>query len=168
MYQQYPVGGQPPVPGQPQPPESILKAVKLMYIGAGLGGLIFIIDILIDVGSAASSVSGIIGAAIGIGLWLWMATANKAGKSYARILSSVFFGFGCLGLIVTLILTIVALSLVGGAWTALLLLVLLIDAGVVTIGLLTIILLWRQESSAYYNAVSGLSAVGGPGPYITG
>ena len=167
MYQ-YPVAGQPQVPGQSQPPESILKAVKYMYIGAGLGGLLFIIDILVDAGSAANSISGIIGAAIGIGLWLWMATANKAGKSYARVLSTVFFGFGCLGLLITLIVTIAALALVGGAWTAVLLLALLIDAGVVVVGLLTILLLWRPESSAYYNAMSGLPAAGGPGPYITG
>ncbi len=165
MYQPYPASGQPSMAGPPQPPESILKAVKFMYIGAGLGGLTFIIDILINAETQASSVSGIIGALVGIGLWLWMAVANKAGKSYARILSTVFFGLGCLGLIVTLIVSILALSLVSGGWAVLIVLALLIEVAVVLVGLLAILLLWRPESGAYYNAISNPAAIGGQGPY---
>ena len=41
---------------------------------------------------AAAVISGLIGAA----LWLWMAWANKRGKSWARILSSVFFAVSTL------------------------------------------------------------------------
>jgi hypothetical protein len=165
MYQPYPASGQPSMAGPPQPPESILKAVRFMYIGAGLGGLTLIIDILVNAATQASSVSGIIGALIGIGLWLWMAAANKAGKSYARILSTVFFGLGCIGLIFTLIVTIVALGLVSGGWATLLVLALLINAGVVVVGLLAMLLLWRPESGAYYNAISNPGAIGGQSPY---
>ena len=36
---------------------------------------------------------------IGIGLWLWMAQKNKAGKNWARITSTVFFAIDTLGAI---------------------------------------------------------------------
>ena len=36
---------------------------------------------------------------IGVGLWLWMAQKNKAGKNWARITSTVFFALDTLGAI---------------------------------------------------------------------
>ena len=101
--------------GEPAPP-AILNAVKLMYAGAAVN----IIGIVIGLATAgdlknairkaqpkltpaqvtnsehflvsATVIIGLIGAA----LWLWMAWANMHGKSWARILSSVFFGVATL------------------------------------------------------------------------
>ncbi len=36
---------------------------------------------------------------IGIALWLWMAQSNKAGKNWARIISTVFFAIDTIGAI---------------------------------------------------------------------
>ena len=36
---------------------------------------------------------------IGIGLWLWMAYANKAGKNWARITATAFFGLDTLSVL---------------------------------------------------------------------
>src|SRR5215471_14912088 len=98
-YPSYPAGGEQPyasgwqAPVPAGPPPSIQRAVMLMYAGAGLEVLGLIFDLIIRKGSTAS---GIPGAIIGVGLWIWMAKANQAGKNWARITSTVFFGIDCL------------------------------------------------------------------------
>src|ERR1035438_2635449 len=117
MYQPYPSGGQVPEPPQrPGPPASVLSAVKLMYAGASLSA-ISLIATLATIGSLKSTILkrdpgftttqvhsaevvvvafAVIVGLISVGLWLWMARANKAGKNWARITSSVFFGSAAL------------------------------------------------------------------------
>ena len=99
--QQYPAGSSPrpftwrsPIPSEPPP--SIQRAVVLMYVGAGLEVLGLIFNLITRQGSTAA---GIPGTLIGIGLWIWMARANQAGKDWARITSTVFFGIDCLFLL---------------------------------------------------------------------
>jgi len=153
--QQYPGGEQPyasgwqaPVPAGPPP--SIQRAVMLMYAGAGLEVLGLIFDLIIRKGSSAS---GIPGAIIGVGLWIWMARANQAGKNWARVTSTVFFGIDCLGLLLLLVGVGVVMHDVSSSVK--IVLVLSVVAGVVTwvIGLVTIVLLWKRESSEYYAAM---------------
>jgi hypothetical protein len=87
---------------------------------------------------ALSIVSGL----IGVGLWIWMAQMNKRGRSWARITSTVFFGIETLGVLVSAI----GVGALG-------------DAGAIRfyniltwlIGLGAIILLWRRQSSDYFN-----------------
>src|ERR1700729_4364832 len=112
MYQPYPTSAQPSQPPQRQePPQSVQIAVKCMYAGAALS-LISLIVGLTTVGSIKSAIEKaypkdtssqihkievadvvivVIIALIGIGLWIWMARANQAGHSYARIVGTVFF-----------------------------------------------------------------------------
>jgi len=78
---------------------------------------------------------------IGVGLWLWMAWANGAGKSWARIVASVFFGLNTIDLLTLVARPHATLGL------ALAILVWLIGLG-------AILLLWQRESSAYYQARS--------------
>jgi hypothetical protein len=151
----YPSGWQTPDPsgGQPvpaAPPQSIQRAVMLMYAGAGLEVLGLIFDLIIRRGSTAS---GIPGAIIGVGLWIWMARANQAGKNWARITSTVFFGIDCLGLL--LILVGVGVLMHSVSSSVKIVLVASVVAGLVTwvIGLVTIVLLWGRESSEYYAAM---------------
>ena len=155
MYQPYPTsGGQPPEPVRPEAPTPVQNAVKLMYAGAALSAISLIIT-LVTIGSlrtaihnadptltpakvhsaevAAVAVAVIFGL-IGIGLWIWMAYANKAGKNWARITATVFFALDTLSVLASLrqaepVLTRVVSILI---WLT---------------GLGAIILLWRRESS---------------------
>jgi len=80
---------------------------------------------------------------LAIGLWLWMAWANGAGKSWARVVATVFFGLNTLDLLslVTRPHATLGLVLAVLVWLA---------------GLGAILLLWQRESSAYYQARSAL------------
>jgi len=133
MYQPYPGGDQPSQ--QPDQlgqsgavvaspiPQSVTRAVQVMYLGAlaSLVGIIielltrhslrnFIRDHATRNGSRltaaqvadtyhAELVVLVVVGLIGIGLWLWMAQKNKAGKNWARITSTVFFALDTLGAI---------------------------------------------------------------------
>jgi hypothetical protein len=85
------------------------------------------------------------------GLWLWMAWANKRGRSWARIMATVFFGIltaGGLALLV-MVLTGGFLPAAGLAWAAFL--------GYWLPGLGAVILLWQRSSSDYYTAAGNRS-----------
>ncbi len=76
--------------------------------------------------------SGLIGAA----LWLWMAQSCRAGKAWARTVSTVLFGINTLSVLAGLA--------VGGGLTRIYGLV------VWVVGLIAIILLWQRSSSDYF------------------
>lgn len=160
MYQPYPSGGQEPVPQQrPPAPQSVLTAVKLMYAGAALSAIGIILNVVarhslrsailkafphytatqVHRAETAFVVIAVVEGLIGIGLWVWMALANGRGHSWARILGSVFFALDTLFLLLSVARTHSALSLVfeGLVWLA---------------GLGATVLLWRKESSAYFQS----------------
>ena len=159
MYQPYPSGGQVPEPQRPEPPAPVLAAVKLMYAGAAVSAISLIVTLL-TIGGLKTAIRSrdpsftqtqlhsaevvavtfaVILGLIGIGLWIWMARANKAGKNWARITSTVFFGLDTLGLLASF----------GQAET---LLGRLVSLVVWLIGLGAIVMLWRKESSGYFAA----------------
>ncbi|WP_300609838.1 hypothetical protein [Trebonia sp.] len=94
----------------------------------------------------------ILGALIATGLWLWMAQANKGGRSWARIMATVFFGFLTivepliLAWLITLHITVTFLVV---SFTFFLVYWLT--------GLSAVVLLWRRPSSDYYNAAGNRS-----------
>jgi len=175
MYQPYPGDQSPQQYGQSgrlapaAPPSPVARAVQLMYAGAAatLIGIVISLTTESSVTSrlktqllkrspnltpsqlstfehaeiVLSIVSGLIG--VGLWIWIWMAQMNKRGRNWARITSTVFFGIETLGVLVSA-------SGVGA----------LGDAGpirfynilVVLIGLAALILLWRRQSSDYFNA----------------
>lgn len=157
--------GEPSLQESPEPPQSILNAVRLMYVGAGLSllGLLFTLastdsirDAVedSDTGLSASEVDAAVNLAIGVGvvvallgvaLWLWMAAKNKQGRSWARTVATILGG---LNILFTLF------SVLGGNAAGLSLIV-----NVVTIALAAVILwfLYRPESSEYYASVSRMS-----------
>ncbi|ACZ32054.1 hypothetical protein Xcel_3051 [Xylanimonas cellulosilytica DSM 15894] len=151
--------------GEPAPavqPKSIATAVKLMYVGAALSVLGLIlnltqrdaiadavraaspagstvdVDALVGVTMAIATVSALIGA----GLWTWMAIMNGKGRSWARVLSTILGGLSILSLLASL-------AQPGSTPIALI-------QGLVSVALAAtiLVLLWRKESSAYYQAVS--------------
>jgi hypothetical protein len=90
---------------------------------------------------ASSLASGIITGIISGGLWLWMAWKTGAGRNWARVLSSVFFGFMCLQFIGGIA------SLAGSGDTALAFITTLVEWGV---GLAALIQLWQRESGDFF------------------
>ncbi len=159
MYQPYPAGGAAPAPQTPERPPSIQNAVRLMYAGAAVSLLVIVVAV-VTIGSTRNAIHAdfpaysaskvhkaatalvvyeVVLQVITIGLWLWMAAANKAGKSWARIVSSVLFGLNTLILISSLARPHAAIGIV------LLVLVWLVGLG-------AIILLWLRDSSAYFAA----------------
>jgi hypothetical protein len=78
---------------------------------------------------------------IGIGLWLWMAFMCKAGRNWARITGTVFFGISTLLLLFSLSRASAAATLVVNilGWL---------------IGLAAVILLWRKESTEFFTGQS--------------
>jgi hypothetical protein len=159
-YQPYPTSGfdQVPQQGPSAPPPSIRTAVRLMYVGAVLSAVSFVIG-LATVGSlrqiiikdsvkkltaAQIHAAEIVGVAsivifglLGVGLWLWMAWANGRGRSWARIVAAVLFGLNTLGLV-----SVVARP--NGVGTK------IFEFLVWIVGLGATVYLWRPDSSAYF------------------
>jgi hypothetical protein len=76
-----------------------------------------------------------------IGLWVWMAWANRRGRFWARIVATVLFGLDTLRLIVPVRQLNLTVNLV-------------VEILIWLVGLSAIILIWSRDSSAYYQAVS--------------
>jgi hypothetical protein len=160
-YPQYPPSA-PYGPGSlapPPPPDAVKRATNLILAGAVLAVVYGVVDGLTAHNSTFYSytstpsgttvhqanylVSGIVGGVIQCLLWLWMAWKTKAGRNWARVLSTVFFGFMCLGLLI-------AIAAAASHSDALLaLLVTLVEWGA---GLAALIQLWRPESSQFFAA----------------
>ncbi|WP_116947000.1 hypothetical protein [Jiangella endophytica] len=144
-----------------EPPQTLRRAAVLMYVGAGLSVLGVLLTFLArdaihdaiadsdsslsadDVDAAANLTIGVgvVVGLLGAALWLWMAYANKAGKSWARVVATVLGGLNIL-------FTLFSLSGGGG-------LNLIINALTIALAAYILYLLYRPESSAYYAAVSG-------------
>ncbi len=134
-------------------PASMLTALRLMYGGAGIAvayGVTVALTThtrLLHGGNPASGtykagyvVGGAIAGLIGGGLWLWMAWANRRGRFWARILSTVFFGLLTLYTAVGLVgLPAAPKIVIIFEWAA---------------GLAAVVFLWRRQSSDYYQAVN--------------
>ncbi len=161
MYQPYPSGSQMPEPQRPPTPASVLNAVKSMYAGAALSVAGLIVSLAtagnlksqirkarptltvtqVDNAAKALVVLSIFFGLVAVGLWLWMAWANKAGKNWARITGTVFFGLDTLGLLsVAQPVSVVSKLVTVLVWLA---------------GLGAIVLLWRGESSRYFSGTGG-------------
>ncbi|MEV6768149.1 hypothetical protein AB0N05_05890 [Nocardia sp. NPDC051030] len=171
---QYPGG---PAAGERKPPQSVMNAFYLMLAGAVLTLLstLYGFTQLSTVRDKASESSdgtltqsnvdtivkvsfgfGIVIALISIGLWIWMAFANRAGKNWARITSTVFFGLYSLSMLLTVVSFFLPTSDTPVISTIF---------GFVTwfVGLAALILLWTKQSSTYFRPAPTYAPY--PGPY---
>jgi hypothetical protein len=165
MYQRYPTGSQGPVapvaPPEPPAPQSVLNAVKIMYVGAALSVIQFIVGLTTidsyrsalrsaypnysDAQIHTTLVAGVtvlvVGNVIEIGLWVWMAWANGRGRSWARIVAGVLFAINTIQFFYVLATPHTAVSLVFAVlvWLA---------------GLGATYFLWQKDSSGYIQARS--------------
>jgi hypothetical protein len=161
MYQPYPGGAQSPEQQTPaSAPQSVLRAVKVMYVGLAAS----LVGIIVDMTTLSSTRSAILqrnpsytstqlnnaehlqiglfiaGGLIGAALWLWMAQSCRAGKGWARVVSTVFFGIDTLSVLVG------SAAAQGGGLSR------IYGILVWVIGLIAIILLWQRSSSDYFRA----------------
>ncbi|MFD6391205.1 hypothetical protein ACWF9G_30650 [Nocardia sp. NPDC055029] len=114
------------------------------------------LDILVYAGLAA----GILTSLVTAGLWVWLAFACRAGKNWARVTGTVFFGINVLFSVVAVISTLAApeADLQSLAFTV---------VGVV-IGLAAVILLWNPKSKAYFAPALPPGFQPYPGPQANG
>jgi hypothetical protein len=146
-------------------PSSIATAVKLMYAGAALSVLGILSTFLfrdtirdavekasndaatkmtsteIDAAVSLAIGFGVVAGLIGVALWLWMASANGKGRKWARIVATVLFGLSVLSTLGSLVQHPPVISLV-------------ISIVSLLLGAYIIFLLYRPESTQYYNAQS--------------
>lgn len=168
-YGNYPTGpaGSPVQrPPAPEQPSSVATAVKLMWAGAGLGVVSMIYTLVtlgglkdrvtdqlrdsdpgataaeIDAFYAISIISGLVGGAIAIGLWAWMAWKNGQGRGWARIVATVLAGFNLLG---------VPFSIFAARAEPVSLVFTAIN---VVIAVVVLVLLWRRQSTAFYEGTA--------------
>ncbi|MFC4125329.1 hypothetical protein [Nocardia rhizosphaerae] len=95
----------------------------------------------------AGIAGGLFTTAVTAGLWVWMAFACRAGKNWARITGTVFFGVNVLFSLIGVLGVVFAPSLgTGGSdWQS------LIFTGVTfLIGLAVVILLWQPRSAPFF------------------
>jgi len=158
MVQPYPSAGRTPEPVRPEPPASVVMAVRLMYAGAVVSALSLIVG-LVTIGGLRDSlhksqptltptqlhnlqtvvvVGSVFIGLVSIGLWVWMALMNKAGKPWARIVASVLLGLDT----IFLLLGVARAGAAAGTLVSIL---------TWLIGLGAVVYLWRKDSSAYFN-----------------
>lgn len=144
-------------PARPQPPRSVLNAVRVMYAGAALtavGLVISVIAVATDQNSLRAHhphataaqlhatqnflitialVSGI----VEIGAWIFMARANRGGLKWARIAASALFALSTYSFVNHLFgpITVGNITYSALMWLT---------------GLAAVFFLWQKESSAYF------------------
>jgi hypothetical protein len=152
-----PYGAGPSV--KPALPESMRRAVMLMWAGAGLAVVYSIVagvvthDLLMTQTTNNSGIyvdyvgGAVLEAVIQVGLWLWMLWKLQAGRSWARVLSTVFFGVTCLQFISVLALGPAVAKLLVTVYFG--------------IALAALIMLYQRDSTAFF-AASKMAGSGYP------
>jgi hypothetical protein len=159
MYQRFPGNARSHEPSPASAaPQSVLRAVRVMYVGLAAS----LLGILVDMTTLSATRSEIIkqnpkftttqvnnaehleiglfiaGGLIGAALWLWMAQSCRAGKGWARVVSTVLFGIDTLSVLAG------AAGAQGGGLTR------IYGFVVWAIGGIAIFLLWQRSSSDYF------------------
>ena len=149
--------------GPVERPGPIQTAVMLMRLGAVLSAIGVLVAFLqtdairdaireadsglteseVDNGVTGYLVVVVVTGLVAIGLWLWMAAANGEGKRWARTLATVLGGL-------SILFTLLGFAQDGAT-------ALSVALSLVSLALAAVILwmLWRPESTAYYDRMSG-------------
>jgi hypothetical protein len=159
MHQPYPGDTRMPTTPRPPAPASVRNAVKVMYAGAA-ASLVYAIVFVVTLSGTKNAIeqhspqlttsqvngmqqalitSAIVNGLIAAGLWIFIAQGSKSGKSWARIIGTVFFGIDAAGVL-------------GGVTVPLAAPVKIFAFVVWLIGLAAVTFLWRGTSSAFFKA----------------
>jgi hypothetical protein len=145
-------------PERPEPPASLLRAVKVMYAGAILGPIHAVIYVvtagatkhaieakhpywsasLVSTTAHIAVIGGAVVTAMAALLYVWIARSCRSGKNWARITGTVLFAF---------VVLLTAYNLGPGVETTV---NLIFNCAGVLIGLVAVALLWQRRSSAYF------------------
>lgn len=174
QYDPHGYGNRPAGPPKPPMPDTVRYAFYLMLAGAAVQAISIIVS-LTQTGTirkamrdqqikqhsalSPSAINAIADVTIAlivivglvyVGLWLWMAFKNRAGRQWARITGTVFFGIQAL-LTVVGVATYAAGAGATNAYSAGQTAASLVVGGILLlIGLVTVILLWNSRSAAYF------------------
>ena len=147
MSQSYPSTGPPAGPLRPAVPAPVLTAVRVMYGGAAITAVVFLVTVLPVIGDIHGRLFGhrlsatpltimlfiVVFGVIPVAVWLWLARAAVRGRNWARIASTVLFVLATLELIGSRgVVPVVSAAL---TWL---------------IGLAAVWLLWRPVSGAFF------------------
>lgn len=148
------------VAARPEPPGTILTAVKLMYAGAALTAIGVVLTVVAIAAGAAVALrashkhatlaqihatqgvlitAAIFSGLVEIALWIFVARANRGGLGWARILATVLFALNTWIMSRQFFGPIAVAGLIGTGLTWL-------------AGLGAVYYLWRKESTAYFAA----------------
>jgi hypothetical protein len=149
-------------PPQVEQPQPIRLAVRLMWLGAALSLLGVLLTFTqtdairdaiedsdssltaseVDTAVTATVAFTVVFGLVGVGLWLWMASANGKGRSWARVVATVLGGLNVVGTLFTIS---------GDGSTAVSSVFALIS---IALAVVILVLLWRPDSSRYYEVKS--------------
>ncbi len=173
-YPQYPGGAAMSQQPKPPLPDTVRNAYYLMLAGAAVQA-IGIVTALAQVGAIKDAMKKsmlksnpntsqstidamgtviivllVVFSLIYIGLWIWMAYANRAGKNWARITGTCFFAFLTLSTISGLAVRASGATNTMSAGTSSTVATTVVNLVAWLIGLATVILLWNKASSSYF------------------
>ncbi|KAF0846357.1 hypothetical protein [Nocardia caishijiensis] len=171
-----PYTGYTPVEAEPRAvPENIRMAFVVMLVGAAvafLAGAYALTDIdtvranmldssggafrgsSLDVLVYATVGATVVGALVNVGLWIWMAFSCRAGKNWARITSTVFFGINVLSTLYAVVALVADLGVTAGAAA--------FNVAGFVIGLGAIVLLWHPGSAPFFAPARPQYPLAGP------
>lgn len=146
------------------PPPAVRNAVRLMLIGAGISIISLILGVatmgslksqirdqlesgsqhvsesMLNASYTIAIVSAIVSGVLGTLLWLWMAWKNGQGRRWARILATVFAAIN----LISTIYGIAGYNATTASWV--------VQLVGLAVGIVVVVLLWRKESSQFFNA----------------
>ena len=151
-----------PPPTTVEQPSSIRTAVLLMFAGAALSAVGILLTLVqtdtirdqieenntnlneneIDTVVTFAIASTIVLGLVAVGLWLWMAYANGEGKSWARVVATVLGALNVVSTVLGMVQGITALSLAVSVLS-------------IVLAVAILVLLYRPDSSRYYELRSG-------------
>lgn len=81
-------------------PPSMVMAIRLMYVGTAISIIGLVVNLTVGASTGGAAVNrgggGIVLGIIAVGLWAWMIWKNGEGRSWARIVATVFGGLSIL------------------------------------------------------------------------
>lgn len=148
---------EPGTPAQPEPPRSVVLAVRIMYAGAALTAIGLVVSVVgVATGEEALRASHrhatlaqlhatqnflitalVVQGLIEVGAWLLVARANRSGLKWARIVATALFALGT---------WIFIAQIIGTATIT----ILVYRALIWLVGFGAVYFLWRKDSSAYF------------------